>query len=1070
MTLPKTTPGQTNEELSGRVVNDEGPREGYLPGHRDIRKGPGDAAHPGPPIRPESFPPGHRAPPVKSGSSGRNLKLRGCVDSKPLYSRASTYMSVLERFASPLRSRDAAVRLKAVQKHPPEDTEALAELARSDPDARVRKEAVRRIEAPRVLLELTDSASDDATRRLARSRGDSLLVKIAVDDRDLGESQRALGLLAPPRAVADVACRARFEAVRSGALARLTAVPADDPERDAALATVAGKATDPALRSQALEAISSPAGLLQVAVSAEDRESAQAAVRRLEDPELLLAAANNASSKGVRRLARRRADERLPPDHPERMRSREKALDGLLERLAEADPANPGQNESLLAEADTVVASGPVAPEFIARLAALRRTVQGASARDQRAARLLIPEQAILPESRQSVPAEDTEPPPDLSPEIEGILTRLEDPGDGLSLGEVDAAERECRRLLEGIAYADAVHTRLRTAVDGARERALHRKKTRVRDFQLAELADHAALLAKSLENSPSGPQLAQARRELTRLVRRFERLEPPETPDAERFRTAARDAETALSSAEASRKDHLRKSEERIAALEERLGALESAEPFPLEEGEAVLRELGGLRSNASLWRQAGPERQARFQRSQAALIPPLREAREIREWRRWSNLEEQSVLIRRARALLENEDLQRVDRELALLERAWHKARHTGRDRGQELWEEWGKVRGTLLERVGPLREAAERELAQQLEGLRALAEKAEEIADGNDPRQAAEMRSLMPAWRERARGIGKRSERLWKRFRAANDRYFAELKVVMKKRYEEFAANIPIREELIGRARALLDQKDAGAVRDAVRDLMREWKESPPVPRKESERLWDDFRSACDQARDRLREPAGDARSEVGGAREDAPRSEAEAELRNRIAELATRPMEERQGAATALWDDYRRIARSTDRLARETENTLLGVLRETFEANPEIFAGTRLDQEQLASRLVGLLEEIESLAAPSASVPSDAGVIGIAEHLQRTLQAGRAADRGAVLREDAGAATKILERARAAGPALADPTVETVKRIEGLARKVIARAPSAEEQPRDRGHRGRARPRGRRPPRP
>ena len=41
MTLPNTTPGQANEGLSGRVVNGGGPREGYLPEHRDIRNSPG---------------------------------------------------------------------------------------------------------------------------------------------------------------------------------------------------------------------------------------------------------------------------------------------------------------------------------------------------------------------------------------------------------------------------------------------------------------------------------------------------------------------------------------------------------------------------------------------------------------------------------------------------------------------------------------------------------------------------------------------------------------------------------------------------------------------------------------------------------------------------------------------------------------------------------------------------------------------------------------------------------------------------------------------------------------------
>ena len=269
---------------------------------------------------------------------------------------------------------------------------------------------------------------------------------------------------------------------------------------------------------------------------------------------------------------------------------------------------------------------------------------------------------------------------------------------------------------------------------------------------------------------------------------------------------------------------------------------------------------------------------------------MPRLREARELREWRHWSNLEEQAELIRRARALAEVEDLERVDRELAALERAWHKARHTGRDRGQELWEEWGKVREGILERIGPLREAAERELGEKLDGLRAIVEKAEEIAESTDPRRAAELRELMPEWRQRARGIGKRSERLWKRFRAANDRYFSELKVLRKKRYEEFAANIPIREELIARAKALFEQTDAETVRNAVRDLMREWKEFAPRPPQGG-------RPPLGRFPERLRRgpgppPGGGGRRQVGPRRSRKPPPEAKPTpaLRARITELA------------------------------------------------------------------------------------------------------------------------------------------------------------------------------------
>ena len=958
-------------------------------------------------------------------------------------------MSVLERFASPLRSSDAAVRLKAVQKHPTEDAGTLADLARSDPDPRVRKEAVRRLEAPRVLLELIDTANDDTVRRLARSRGEALLVKIAADDRDLEESRRALRLIAPARRIAEVAGRARFDAVREEALERLIALPPDSAERDPALAAVAGRAAEPATRGRALDAIGSPAALAQVAVSAGDRESAQAAVRRLEDPELLLTAATGAGSRSVRRLARRRAEERLPADHPERVRTREKLLAGLLERLGELSPDAPGESRELLEEADAVVASGPVDAALIRRLDEYRsRLLDGA--RGDRATRLLATaaEPADAPEPAAPEPAEE---PVALPPTAEEILTRLEDAENSPGMSEVDAAERECRQLLAGLSIAEGDRARLRAALEGARTRALERKKTRIRGFETAELADHAESLAKSLSETPTGPEAAQSRRELARLVRRFEGLGLDSGPDAERFRAAAQQAGAALDRAETAHEKQLRESQERIEALEKRLTALETAETFPLEEGEAALRELGALRHRAGLWRQASPERQARFARIQAALIPRLREAREIREWRRWSNLEEQAEIIRRARALVEVDELSRVDRELAVLERAWHRARHTGRDRGQELWEEWAEVRGELLERIAPLREAAERELTAKLEALGALADKAEEIADAADPRRAAEMRSLMPEWRERARGVGKRSERIWKRFRKANDRYFADLKALRKKRYEEFTANIPIREDLIAKARALLDPADRDAVRASVRELMREWKEAPPVPRKETDRLWEAFRTACDAARDRLRETP--LEREAGGEPQPGPPAgEGDSELRARIAALRARPAEERRDDAVALWDELRRLRRSGPRngVSRETEGAFHGCLRETLDAEPGLFAGTRLDQEELASRLADLLEELEALAPSRETVAADAGAVGMAEHLRRTLQAGRAADRGAALREDAAKARQLVERARAAGPALGDPASGTLRRIEGLARTVIARAPAPDGQ--------------------
>lgn len=1125
--------------------------------------------------------------------------------------RPDAFMSVLDRLSSPLRSRDAAVRIRAVQKHPPLDLAPLERLARADPDPGVRREAVRRIESPRSLLAIAETAEDERTRELARARAESLLVKIAADDRDLAESRRALSLLEPLRGVAEVVLRARFPEVRAEAFDRLAGPPAEnsgadapgerppasgaagagegradaerqDAERQDALALVAGKAEDPAFRARALGAVGTPDALARVARSGTHRDTALAAVRRIEDADLLLSVAERAASRSVRRSAARRAEDFLPAEHPERVRRREADLSAALDEL-EASGTEAGEAAERLREAEALATAGPVGEALAARLGALRARLDGASgaAADSPRADILIPDEPAPKPAPAPPPKPPARPAP---PEFLALLERVRNEPDALSLAQVRTAEREARALLEGIPEDAPVRKEWAAAARAARDRAFSRKKEREGAFALAEVADQAESFLKSLTERPDAERLDGARRELARLNRRFAVLtrgpEPPEAPpeappaaaepaaaeepagsgtpvaneesapseapesaresasteappgaeesapsdgpdasegpvpteaaaapsesppvpgtspsrdpadppgemsdaagapaptrpsaeseDAVRFLRAASAIEERLETRERASRKRVEDRKARLSGLEQRLSELEGAKKaLSLPEAEAALRELGALRNRPADWRALGAERRTRLERLQAALIPRLREARELREWKRWSNLAEQEELIRRAREIESLEDPRALDRELGKLEKEWRDVRHTERDRGQALWEEWTALRARLLERVAPLREAAEKRAAEQLEALGRLAERAEEIGGSEDPKRSSEMAALMDEWRETARGLGRRkSEKVWKRFQAANRRYFDAIGEIRKKRRKEFAANISVREALIARAKALLEESDEKAVHSGVRGLMAEWKEAPPVPRSASDRLWDEFRTACDDARDRRR-----ARDEAAQTAEDPPDA---ADLLLRVEETAALPPAERPAAAEKIWTEHRRRRKPTPGTrpgpqVEKAERRLAECLGEAYEAAPDAFTGTRFDQSLVASRLTGLLSAAEELAGgPGAdSTPESA-----AEVLQRRLGAGRAADRDAPAREAAREAAILRERARAAGFALAPPAVETLTRIEEVTGRLIAAAPAPPTAgARPRGPRGadrrRSRPRAARP---
>lgn len=990
-------------------------------------------------------------------------------------------MSVLSRFSpSPLRSRDAAVRLKAVRKHRPEDADTLADLARSDPDPAVRREAVRRIEAPRVLLDLVATAGDGESRNLARQRSGTLLVRIAADDRDLGESRRALGLLDSLSGVADVVCRARFEPVRDEALSRVLAADGEGEAaavRETALARVAARGSDPAIRGRALAAIRTAAVLAQVATTARARGTAQAAVRRISDPDELLRVATSGASRSVRRLARRLADERLPADHPERVAARERALKPILTRL-DADSMTPAAQRRRLREAEALLRSGPVSPESEARLEAARARIREAAARQEEAAARLRPPPKRVP-APPPAPVEWRAP-----PEVIEMLERLESSEAPTSFG--DLAEIEPRLMAAVVAApSDApIRRRIEAALRGARARAREHRRRRSDAFDLVEMADQAEALAKRLGRaaegeSPGGRRsrwdAVRGRRELSRLERRFQRSSVQEGDDAERFREAAEKADALLAGAEAVREAAEKKRNERLAALDARLDELDAGldgkASFAPDEVEKTLRELGALRGKGDLWRSAGPSRRARVERLQAALVPKLREARELREWKQWSNLGVQTDIIGRGRALLEEEDPARVDRELKGLDRAWREARHTNPERGQELWEEWREVRAGLLERAAPVREARAREIEEKVEALETLAARAEAFADAFDPARVEEMRALMPEWKVQSRGLPRRrSDAAWKRFRAANDRFFAamaERRAAGKKRYEELAANIPAREALIARAKELEATASPATVDGSVRALIAAWKEAPPVPRKAGDRLWKAFSGALDAARDAARARQF-ARSERGGAADRTPPAAELDGLREEVARIAALPLGERAAAAASVFAGLRKLQRAgtAARSAASIPADFGKALSEAFETAPDTFVGTRFDQGELLDRLKKLDRRLDRLAPSSpAPAPEETGIAFLAARLQRSLGAGRPADRDAAARETAMAAARLIERAHAAGPALSPAARKALGSLERRARKLIAAAPPPPDS-RSRGRGFRSRP-GRRP---
>jgi hypothetical protein len=167
--------------------------------------------------------------------------------------------------------------------------------------------------------------------------------------------------------------------------------------------------------------------------------------------------------------------------------------------------------------------------------------------------------------------------------------------------------------------------------------------------------------------------------------------------------------------------------------------------------------------------------------------------------------------------------------ERMAELLEE-WKSAPHADRAVEAVLWKRLSAARNSFTKR----RKAYFASLEAERESVRAhkekLVEEAEALAGSIDwgPTTSA-YRELMRAWKESGRASREVEADLWKRFRDAQDKFFAA-------RTEVFA----VKEELLAEAQALIPITDLKSARAALRSIQERWEMAGPVPRESREQL--------------------------------------------------------------------------------------------------------------------------------------------------------------------------------------------------------------------------------------
>jgi hypothetical protein len=121
------------------------------------------------------------------------------------------------------------------------------------------------------------------------------------------------------------------------------------------------------------------------------------------------------------------------------------------------------------------------------------------------------------------------------------------------------------------------------------------------------------------------------------------------------------------------------------------------------------------------------------------------------------------------------------------------------------------------------------------------RELIASAEELSTSTDwsgtPRK---LRDLMAEWKIAPRGSKTDEDKLWKRFKGAQDTFFANKSAAEAAEEEALRVNIPAKEAIVLQAEALLPISDPKAARTSLRQIQDRWDATGDVPRAERDKF--------------------------------------------------------------------------------------------------------------------------------------------------------------------------------------------------------------------------------------
>lgn len=224
--------------------------------------------------------------------------------------------------------------------------------------------------------------------------------------------------------------------------------------------------------------------------------------------------------------------------------------------------------------------------------------------------------------------------------------------------------------------------------------------------------------------------------------------------------------------------------------------------------------------------------------------------------------NYEQKIKIIERAEELVKDDNINRSFRELQVLHKLWkEELGPVAKEHREDIWERFSQATKTIHDKrqayYADLDKAYEKNLEKKEEIIANIQAVAEDTANSHGAwqKKIKEVEALREAFFNAGKVPIKVNEATWAKFKdtvrtfnRGKNKFYKDLK---KDQYD----NLQKKRELIKIAEENKDNDDFALVTPLMKKIQSDWKKIGHVPRRDSDKIWKQFKAACNHYFDRM-----------------------------------------------------------------------------------------------------------------------------------------------------------------------------------------------------------------------